>query len=103
MFETIKKYKHIVIGVAAIVVAGIAYTYFFKGSEEEPLLSSELSSAAALEVGADVLALLRDLQSIQLDESIWSDPAFRGLQDFGRPLIEEPVGRSNPFAPVGEE
>jgi len=105
MFDFIKKYKNITFGIVVIVLGFFAYTYFWSGGRapELPLLTSERSDIAAGTVGADILALLRDLRSITLDQSFFEDPVFRGLQDFGQSLTPEPVGRSNPFAPVGEE
>jgi len=37
------------------------------------------------------------MRSIRLDSSIFENPAFASLRDFGREIIPEPVGRTNPF------
>lgn len=103
MFGFIGKYKNIIIGIIVIGGGFFAYTYFFTGDNAPQLLTSERSETAATAVGAEILALLRDLRSIRLDDSIFSDPVFQGLEDFGQPLVPEPLGRNNPFAPIDEE
>jgi hypothetical protein len=54
-------------------------------------------------VGAsnNLISVLSGLRTITLDGSLFQDPSFLGLQDFGIPLQEEPVGRYNPFLPIG--
>lgn len=103
MFGFIKKYKNITIGIIVIVLGFFAYTYFFAGKKVPALLTSESSEVAASATGAEILALLRDLKALRLDESIFADPVFRRLHDFGVLISPEPVGRNNPFAPLGEE
>ncbi len=51
--------------------------------------------------GQQVLALLGKLKAIQLDNEIFSDPTFQSLQDFSIEIAPQPIGRSNPFLPVG--
>ncbi len=43
---------------------------------------------------------LLQLRAVSLSGTIFSDPAFMSLQDFGTQVIPEPVGRANPFAPI---
>ena len=54
------------------------------------------------EEGGDLIALLLELKSIKLDTAILQNPTFLTLQDFSVTLIPEPVGRVNPFAPLGD-
>ena len=44
---------------------------------------------------------LLQLRAVSLSGAIFGDPAFTILRDFGTPIVPEPVGRPNPFAPVG--
>lgn len=99
--EFIKKYKNIAFSIVAIAIAAVLYTAFFGTSGSDlSLLTSETPQATGRAVGEDVLELLVTLRGIDLDGSIFEDPAFRGLEDFSRELVPEPVGRENPFAPV---
>jgi len=100
--EFIKKYKNIALSVLAIAIAATLYGVIFgKNGPDLSLLTSETPAAGARAVGEDVLELLATLRGIELDGSIFEDPAFRSLEDFGQTLVPEPVGRENPFAPVG--
>lgn len=100
--EFIKKYKNIALSILAIAIAGVLYGVIFgKSGPDLSLLTSETPSAGVGVVGEDVLDLLQTLRSIKLDGSLFEDPAFRSLEDFSQELVPEPVGRENPFAPVG--
>lgn len=50
-----------------------------------------------------LISVLSGLRTISLDGSLFKDPAFLSLQDFGIPLQEEQVGRYNPFLPIGND
>ncbi|MCI0542755.1 hypothetical protein L0Y69_03340 [bacterium] len=114
--------KTIIIILVAILVIGGAWMLsgVFMGSDEpaavtggegavSPLgLSSEGATGESLtgvtaEEGKAILALLNDLRSLQLDETFFSDPIFVSLEDWSVVLTPEPIGRPNPFAPIGED
>lgn len=97
MTPTIKK---ILIGVAVVAVLFVLYRAL-SGGEEEPALSSETPSGLPAEQGGDLLSLLLQLKSITLGDGVFSDAAFQSLQDFTVKLTPEPIGRRNPFAPIG--
>lgn len=99
MTTILTRYKGAIILVAGLAVAFFAYSYFF-AKPAEPLLSAEAVSGTT-SVDQDLISLLLELRSIKLDDSIFSDPAFISLQDFSQNLTEEPIGRVNPFAPLG--
>jgi len=102
--ELIKKYKNILLSVVIIAVAAVLYTVFIgKDGIDTSLLTSSRPSEAAAIVGEDLLVLLRTLRSIDLNEEFFNDPVFRSLEDFGQELVPEPIGRNNPFAPIGQE
>jgi hypothetical protein len=92
--------KKILIGVIIIAVLFVLYRVF-TGGEEAPALSSETPSGLPPEQGGDLLALLLQLKSITLADGVFSDAAFQSLQDFTVKLTPEPIGRKNPFAPIG--
>ena len=94
-----KKYKNIIIILAILIIATVAYTVIV-GKKDDSLLVSESSSDTSSASQSNLLALLLEIRTIKLDESILSDSAFRSLKDFGQEIIPEPVGRENPFAPV---
>ena len=99
--QFISRYKTVIIIAVIIIVAFIGYSYFFTGNTNAPALASEDVTNQNAAVDADLISLLLTLKGINLDDSIFGDPAFQSLTDFGKDLIPEPVGRSNPFAPIG--
>jgi hypothetical protein len=106
--------KNIVMAVVLIVLLVIAYFMFFKG-EEVPLgetigvenLGPDgmpiANGGVGLGAGADLLPFLLQLNSLKLDDSIFSDPVFVSLEDYTIEIAPQPQGRSNPFAPLGGE
>lgn len=70
-------------------------------SPAAPYLSVAPAASADAVVGQDLLAALALLKTIQLDTSIFSDPLFKSLSDWGKKIPPQPVGRRNPFAPFG--
>lgn len=94
----------ILVGIAIVIVVGVYYA-FFRG-DATPTGVNELvtevgASPSSAILGRGILNTLSELKSIRLDESVFSDPAFRSLSDFTVPIERQPVGRRNPFAPVG--
>jgi hypothetical protein len=43
------------------------------------------------------------MRNIRLDGRIFDDPAFQALVNTERQIVREPVGRPNPFAPIGSD
>jgi hypothetical protein len=102
LLETLKKYK-VVAGVFAIAILFGIYALFFK-SETPPADSLITTSPEQSEVDAvtvDLLALLLSLKTIDIDITLFSDDRFKSLTDFSVELIKQPVGRPNPFLPIG--
>jgi len=84
------------LAVAIAVVYGI-YMYAGSGGTGSQLTTTPTSSATA---GADLLVALANLQAVKLDSSIFSDPLFESLSDFGVTIPAQPIGRPNPFLPL---
>ncbi len=84
------------IGLIVLAVAGLwMYMTFFSGSSPEATLTSDHESP----LSQDVLVTLSNLHTITLDASIFSDPLFLSLTDYGVAIPPQNVGRRNPFAP----
>ena len=93
------KNKFVVVALAGFVIATITW-YSFMRDDSAPLLATQdLTQATA--VDSDVVGVLLQLRAVSLSGTIFSDPTFQVLQDFGSEIIPEPVGRPNPFAPLG--
>ncbi len=91
--------KHMVL-IGIIAAAAIAL-YFYSSRSSGALLTS--SEAVDSPVSQEVLATLGNLRTIKLDNSIFSDPLFMSLSDFGVSIPPAAAGRRNPFAPVGQD
>jgi len=105
--------------IAAVVIIGVVgYKVFFNKSsapasalqttagvgagQPTPPSNTVSSTSSTAFVGQDFLTLLLNVQSIKLDDSIFSNKEFTLLQDFNRPIPPDTnPGRPNPFAPLG--
>lgn len=81
--------------VLLLLVAGY-FMFFSGGSSGSATLSSTDTSSP---VSADLLVTLQNLHTIKLDNTIFTDPVFVSLTDFGVTIPPENIGRRNPFLP----
>lgn len=97
--EFFQRYSTVLSGLAIVAILYGGYVLFF-APPSEPALSV---TAVIDSSDQELIALLLSLKSIRLDETLFSDRLFSALKDFGQELITEPVGRTNPFAPLSGE
>ena len=94
--------KHKLSGIVIVIVlAGIAW-YMLSGSSPSP--DSVLTSESAAQIppeAQELVETLLTLRAVTLQGTIFSNPSFQVLKDFSTPIIPEPIGRPNPFAPLG--
>ncbi|MBL4644611.1 MAG: hypothetical protein JKX80_01965 [Candidatus Pacebacteria bacterium] len=96
MIDIIKQNKVVLVIVILIIIAFVWFGFLSERKPTTSLLTSETrSDDSAAE--QEILRLLLDMRSIRLDDTIFKNPAFTSLRDFGRDIIPEPVGRTNPF------
>lgn len=92
--------KHKIVAILGALVIAIAAWYFLSGSSTPaPVLTSEQPAGAPPGTQQLIQSLL-SLRAVNLSGTIFSNPAFQALQDFTTPVVPEPVGRSDPFAPL---
>jgi hypothetical protein len=116
MHELIQKHKNLFLAGGIFVLLGGGY-YIFFGTTTAPNSGSireagerfgEVSNGSSAitpqnaQIEYELVSELLRLNSIKLDNRIFTDVAFQSLEDFGQELVPEPIGRVNPFAPVGE-
>ena len=95
--------KSTIIILALIVAAGAAY-FYFEGSPLPQDTSLQAQSASdADNLGSQVLSLLNQIRSLNIDSSLFKDPGYLTLRDYSVPIPTLGVGRSNPFAPLPGE
>jgi hypothetical protein len=101
MKELFKKYKKILYILILVVAIFVLYNFFFSGDDDGALLVSETPGGGSIDVGREILASLLKIRSFELDDSIFEDVGFNLLFDFSQEIESQPVGRPNPFSPVG--
>ncbi len=101
MKDFLRTNKKTLLVIVIVVIGFVIYSLFFAGGTEEELLVAE--SGANDLIGAELLTILLDLKTITLDDSLFKRDAFLSLVDFSRPITPEPIGRPNPFVPIGTE
>ncbi len=83
-----------------VLVVGGAWYVFSRDTSTDVLLTSETVLAEST-VEKGIVETLLTLRAVSLSGTIFSDSAFGILRDFGTQIVQEPVGRPNPFAPRG--
>ena len=84
---------------ASLVVAGGLYWYFFTGSPASELaLSTTMPSQSAAQTQFDTLT--SQLGPITFNLAVLTDPRFTALVDLTIPVDAEPIGITDPFAPI---
>jgi len=98
------KKTFLIASLSIFTVLGSVFVFEHKSFAQESQIAVEVAVAGnPTETGEQILSLLQELNAIQLDDSIFSDPMFLSLKDFHIDLAEEPKQRSNPFAPIGQD
>lgn len=90
------KNNKILTGVLVLAVFGVLYFALYSYQSTPALTASDQVSP----VSQQLLVTLSNLHTIRLDGSIFADPAFQSLTDFGVVIPSQPAGRRNPFLPA---
>jgi hypothetical protein len=96
----LKQNKMAIGGVVVVLLLGYIYLAYFSGSSVPALTSTDTANTA---LSQNLLLTLQNLQTIKLDNSIFSDPEFLSLTDFGVTIPPQTVGNSDPFLPSGSK
>jgi hypothetical protein len=92
----LKQNKVAIGGIVAVLILGYVYIAYFSGSSTPTLNSTDAANTA---LSQNLLVTLQNLQTIKLDNSIFSNPAFISLTDFGVTIPPQAVGNPDPFLP----
>ena len=101
------KGKQTIIDIVVVVLVPLAIVsgyYFWKQSDSTSLLSLIAPSLMARpceevnDVGAKVTVALATLNTIKLDNSIFTDPVYNSLRDFSVIIATTTIGRDYPFS-----
>ena len=81
----------------ALVGVWVYFTYFSGGGSSA---STVLTTNDTSPLSQDILTTLSSLQIIKLDSTIFTNPVFTSLTDYGVAIPAQNAGRRNPFAPL---
>lgn len=93
------RYQTTFLFVLVVLVLYGGYQFFFAPPSEDAITA--IGAEGAPGPDQELIALLLQLKNIHLDDALFNDPLFKSLEDFGKELVPEAVGRVNPFAPFG--
>ena len=91
--------KWILIVIALLIAGGTWYGLSASAPSGSDLVSTPIA-AVVNPAEQGLIATLLTLRAVKLDGTILADPVFMTLRDFSTQIVEEPVGRENPFAPL---
>jgi len=94
------KYKKVIIVVLIAVLGFIAYSIFLKPDPESGNLLKNSNPKQVDVLGQEIIRSLSKIQSLRLDQSLFSDPIYLRLIDDTEEIPEPSVGRPNPFEPL---
>ncbi len=94
--------KNILFALALAVILWIGYKLFIAPNDASLTpLDATVASQASRDT-QEFLQTLQQLRDITLDGTVFDDARFQSLVDFRQTITPEPVGRPNPFAPIGK-
>lgn len=101
----ISQHKLLFLLAIAVIVGGVWYGLSLSGTPEPLLVTTTPDGSTASAQGSDqeIIGTLLALRAVTLSGSVFADPSFMTLEDHGTTIIPEPVGRQNPFAPLGAQ
>lgn len=87
-----------IVGIFALLIVGVVLWGQLTGGDAPIITSTESNTQQS-----EALSALLEMRSIKLDGRLFENRAFQSLVDTKREIIPEPIGRQNPFAPIGED
>ena len=101
MIDTIKKYKVTLLVLVFVIGGYYAFVTFGSPKVPEGILTSQSAFVDGTEAGQEIIQILEEINSIELDTGIFEDEKFNSLKNFVPEVKSEPQGRRNPFEPIG--
>lgn len=104
--------KKILIIVGVLIISFVLFMLLKGDGKNDELLTVETNSSipgqnaasdAASIVGVEIIQALNQINALNLDKTIFERPVYISLIDRSQEIPEEPIGRPNPFAPIGRD
>jgi len=93
--------RNIVLALGLALIAWLGYGLFV--ADEGELVVEDRQITTLRQDAQILLTHLRQLQSIDLSGAVFTDPRFQSLVDMRQEIVDEPIGRDNPFLPAEAE
>ena len=96
--------KLTIIFIIILIIAGGFYVYniFLKRRGTDDVLISQSITQGGSGAVAGLLLVLRNLNELEFNTSLFNDPAYKSLEDFSVSVEPLPQGRVNPFALINQ-
>lgn len=98
IFDHINKQAALTVLAVTLFIAGFFFYYLGDTSTSPAGVNEVDDTGINATLGKELLSALARLRATSFDMSIFTDPVFTGLKDFGVEIAPQPVGRRNPFA-----
>lgn len=92
--------KNIVTILGVLTVAFAGY-YFYAQKASVDTTADDFSMQQMLASTEIFIIRSQELDQMNFDLTVFEDSRFRTLRSFSGPVQEQPVGRTDPFAPAG--
>ncbi len=95
--------KNNIITIILVVVIGmVAFWYLTKTDSPTSYLAASEKTANSTDAKY-IYTILQKVRQVSLDDSIFQNPIFQNLKDNTAEFPLQDSGRSNPFAPIGND
>lgn len=99
--ESTNSKKILISGIVAVVIIFIVYYVFFRTTAPVVTYDEFGNPIVAEVVGQDLIDLSAQLETVTFNPETLRKKTFTNLVDHSVALPTDPVGRRNPFSPVG--
>lgn len=94
--------KNILFALVLGLILWVGYEAFFS-TDEGALLEGAVQPSSQASIDTQTFLIrLQQLNEVELKDDIFEDVRFRSLRDLRKDILDEPSGRPNPFAPIGQ-
>ncbi len=97
----LEKNSHKIIAVLGVLATLVVFGYFVFNNSEIKATPEEIIQQNT--AGQDIITLAEKMNSLRIDDSVFTSAVFLSLIDREIPIAPESQGRTNPFAAVGVE
>src|SRR5437870_4699999 len=96
--ETLKKNKKLLV---ILVVTFILFIGYFFWQSSGSTTADQTVTTSDMLVGQDILTMLNKVSALQIDNSLFTSPAWMALQDISVTIPTTNPGKSDLFGPLG--